>query len=175
MFDVFARKDSTSAPPTPQPKQLLPRFGVDARLPNPATITCCQDIPLKILVKQLSERAEPVYLQMLQIELIGYTQVRAHDIMRTESNSWVIISISNIGLPLGSPSDVEGTETAISKEFWHKHHLPNTVPPTFVTCNIARRYELEVRVGLGYGSSRQGKVRRQSRIQQPIIPPLALD
>jgi len=166
MFDLFSRKEATPEPP-PTQQPLSPRFNIDARLPNPAILTCGQDLPLRIVVKQASERTEPVYLQMLQVELSGYTEVRAHDIMRTESTSWIITSMSNLGIPLGSPSDVDGTETEISKEFWYKHPLPNTVAPTFVTCNISRRYELEVRIGLSYGSSYQGKVSQRPRTYPP--------
>jgi hypothetical protein len=105
-----------------------------------------------VLIKQLSERSEALTLQTLQIELVGHTRIRAHEVARTETNSWVIASLSNINMPIGSPSDSEGTETELSKEFWYGHKLPDTVAPSFMTCNIARTYELVVSVGLAYGS-----------------------
>lgn len=134
-----------------------PRFSVDVRLPNPAVLTCCDDLPLKILIKQLSERKSNVYLQMLQIELIGYTKVRAHELTRTESNVWVIASMSNMAIPIGSPNDPVGTETPINPEYWQGSPLPNNVSPSFTACNISRYYELEVRVGLGYGTYEHGR------------------
>jgi hypothetical protein len=111
---------------------------------------------LKLLIKQLSERSEPLHLQTLQIELVGHTQVRAHEAARTEGNSWVITSLSNLNQPIGSPSDVAGTEIELTKEFWYGHPLPDTVAPSFVTCNIARSYELVISVGLAYGSLKIG-------------------
>jgi hypothetical protein len=111
-----------------------------------------------MLVKQQSEKNFPVYLQMLQIELIGYTEVRVHDISRVETHSWVLCSHSNMAIEIGSTTDPVGTETTISKEFWYNHPLPNTVAPSFVTCNMNRRYELDVKVGLGYCSKTQGIV-----------------
>ncbi|KAF2091103.1 arrestin [Saccharata proteae CBS 121410] len=159
-----ANLDGTADNPA---KAQPPRFSVDARLPNPAILTCNDDVPLRIIVKQLNERTEPVYLQMLQIELLGYTHVRAHEVARLETNSWVLVSMSNMGIPLGSPSDVAGTETELSREYWYGRALPNTVAPTFETCNISRYYELEVRVGLGYASKQSGR-------DQLIVLPLRL-
>ncbi|KAF2140008.1 uncharacterized protein K452DRAFT_231176 [Aplosporella prunicola CBS 121167] len=144
-----------------------PRFSIDARLPNPAILTLNDDVPLRLIVKQLNERTEPLYLQMLQIELVGYTAVRAHQVSRTESSSWLLASMSNMNIPVGAPSDVPGTETPINREYWSDRPLPNSVAPSFDTCNLSRYYELEVRVGLGYASYKQGQ-------DQLIILPLRL-
>jgi hypothetical protein len=160
---------------------VLARFTVDTRLPNPAILTCGKDIPLRVIIRNMSERNKNVYLQMLQIELIGYTKVRAHEVQRTESNSWIIASFSNMAIPLGSPSDPVGTETPINPEYWSDKPLPNTVAPTFQTCNISRFYELEVRVGLGYGSYKHGEdqfvvlpLRLPVKVYSGIAPPQAL-
>ncbi|KAF2753180.1 hypothetical protein EJ05DRAFT_523333 [Pseudovirgaria hyperparasitica] len=162
-------KSSSSGPGSPPVGSLgpPPRFAVDVRLPNPATLTCNDELPLRILLKQLSERTANVYLQMLQIELIGYTKVRAHEFSRTESNSWIVVSLSNMAIPIGSPSDAVDTETAINPEYWMGNPLPNTVAPSFETCSISRHYELEVRVGLGYGTYQHGK-------DQLVVLPLRL-
>jgi hypothetical protein len=180
-FDSTRKSSSTSVPTSPTTPDTPPRFTVDARLPNPAVLTCNQDIPLRILVKNLSERTKNVYLQMLQIELIGYTKVRAHEIHRTESNSWIINSMSNMAIPLGSPTDPVGTEVAINPEYWSGKSLPNTVAPSFETCNLSRSYELEVRVGLGYGNYEHGRdqltvlpLRLPVKVFSGIKPPAAL-
>lgn len=155
------RKDSSTpeTPPSPTPSPVTPsepaKFSVDARLPNPATLTCGKDIPLKIIVKQLSERNEPLYLQTLQIELIGHTKVRAEDAVRTEDHSWVITSLSNMHRLIGTSSDAVDTETELPKDLWEGKPLQNTVAPSFVTCNIQRWYELMVSVGLSYGSDKK--------------------
>jgi hypothetical protein len=185
LFDFDRKGSSTSLPPpsptSPSTGGTLPRFTVDARLPNPAILTCAKDIPLRILVKNMSEREKNVYLQMLQIELIGYTKVRAHEVQRTESNSWIISSFSNMNIPLGSPSDPVGTEIPINPEYWSDKPLPNTVAPSFTTCNLSRFYELEVRVGLGYGSYKHGEdqlvvlpLRLPVKVYSGIAPPKAL-
>ncbi|KAF2200276.1 hypothetical protein GQ43DRAFT_80433 [Delitschia confertaspora ATCC 74209] len=173
-------RNSSNHLPT-SPSLPPPRFTVDARLPNPAILTCNQELPLRILVKSHSEQTKNVYMQMLQIELIGYTKVQAHEVQRTESNSWVVVSMSNMAIPLGSPSDPVGTEVPINPEYWSGKTLPNTVAPSFQTCNISRYYELEVRVGLGYGSYEHGRdqlvvlpLRLPVKVYSGIAPPPAL-
>jgi len=177
---LFDRKPAGGAPTSPT-SSITPRLTVDARLPNPAILTANQDLPLRVLVKNMSERTKHVYLQMLQIELIGYTKVRAHEVSRTESNSWVIASMSNMQIPIGAPSDPVGTEVPINPEYWSGKAIPNSVPPSFQACNLSRFYELEVRVGLGYGSysPTDGQLvvlplRLPVKVYSGIAPPKAL-
>ena len=177
--NIFTRKPS--GPSTPNPLNEPAKFSVDVRLPNPAIITCNTDLPLRVLLKQMNERSEQVYLQILQIEMIGYTRVNAQQLVRTESNSWVIVSMSNMAIPLGSPNDPAGTEVEINKEYWQDRPLPNTVAPTFTTCNLSRSYELEVRVGLGYGNYKPGRdqlyilpLRLPVKVFSGIAPPAKL-
>lgn len=177
---LFDRK-SSSIPTSPTTGSVPPRISVDARLPNPAILTCNQDIPLRLLLKNVSERAKNIYLQMLQIELIGYTKVRSHEVARTESNSWIICSFSNMNIPVGTPADPVDTEVPINGEYWQGKPIPNVVAPTFTTCNLSRHYELEVRVGVGYGSYKQGEdqlvvlpLRMPVKVYSGIAPPKAL-
>jgi hypothetical protein len=158
-FGKMSRKEATPATPdSPMSATREPtRFSIDARLPNPAILTCGQGVDLRVMIKQLGERNEMLYLKTLQVELIGFTQVRAHDAVRTESNSWVLVSKANINQSIGTVADIAGTETEINKEFWYGQKLPDTVPPSFVTCNISRKYELKVSVGLAFGGM-HGKV-----------------
>ncbi|KAF1812149.1 hypothetical protein P152DRAFT_473873 [Eremomyces bilateralis CBS 781.70] len=175
----FGKKEKTLS--EPEPPLEPPRFSFDMRLQNPAIVTCGEEIPMRLLFTQLSERRQPLYMNSFQIELIGYTKVRAHDFMRTESTSWVICSYSNMGVPLGRVEDPVGTEIDISKEYWQNRPLPNTVAPTFTTCNISRYYEMEVRVGIGYGTTVAGKgettilpLRLPVKVFSGIRPPAAL-
>lgn len=155
---IFSFGKREKGPPDIEPPREPPRFSVDLRLPNPAIVTCGEEIPMRLIIKQLSERRQPLYMQSFQIELIGYTRVRAHDFIRTESTSWVICSSSNMGVRIGSLEDEVGTDIELSREYWQNRPLPNTVAPSFVTCNIARFYEMEVRIGLAYGTTAANKV-----------------
>jgi hypothetical protein len=159
-----------------------PSFQVDARLPNPTIITCNERLPLRILVQKLSESTVTVFLSMLQIELIGYTHVRAHDLTRSESRSWVIMSQSNMNIPLGEPTDPVGKEWKVPSRYWENIPLPNTVAPSFETCNLSRTYELEVRVGLSHGIGLESikpeiivlPLRLAVKVYSGIAPPAAL-
>ncbi|PLN80545.1 hypothetical protein BDW42DRAFT_170641 [Aspergillus taichungensis] len=195
--ETYARRQSQFAKPTPSKAKglfqkisssslrdseaQLPRVSVDLRLPNPPILTCNEPIPLRVLVSKASETYETIFLQMLQIDLISYTHILAHDLRRTEPGSWVIFSRSNMGIPLGRGGDPVGTEWALDSNLWNRIPLPSSVAPTFETCNISRSYELEVRVGLTYGSI--GSMRPQLivlplrmpvKVYSGIAPPKAL-
>ncbi|OCT50029.1 arrestin [Cladophialophora carrionii] len=144
---LFGRKSSTPLSAEDEP----PAFQVDARLPSPAIITCNEPLPMRILVEKLNDSAATAYLKMLQIELIGYTQVRAHDLDRTETLTWVLMSQANMNMPLGNPTDKSCKQWKLPSRLWDDIPIPNTVCPSFDTCNISRRYELEIRVGLAHG------------------------
>ncbi|KAK5069312.1 hypothetical protein LTR64_008392 [Lithohypha guttulata] len=136
-----------SSKPDPVPDEEPLAFQVDARLPNPAIITCREPLPLRILVERLNQSTMSIFLSMLQIELIGHTEIRAYDLQRKESHPWLLVSMANMSIPLEHPSNKIDNWT-IPSQLWDKIRLPPTVPPTFKTCNISRKYELEVRIGL---------------------------
>jgi hypothetical protein len=146
-----------SPAPTPAGPNLA-RFSVDVRMPNPSILTCGEPIELRVLLRQLSTRAKPLFLKTFQIELIGHTKLRSQRIEKMVGTSWVLTSLSNLQYVIGSENDAEGTETELSKELWAGNQLPDAVCPSFQTCNIDRFYELVVSVGLSYGSTVPGQV-----------------
>ncbi len=155
-----------SRAPQPEAPQASPvGVSVDVRLPNPPILTCGQPIPLRILIKVHSPRTQPLYLQSLQIELVGHTNIEAHGFVKKVSSSWVVFSRSNMQYVIGSTSDSPETETELSDHLWSNLPLPVTVSPSFITCNIVRSYELVTSVGLSYGSSPPGQVRQVSCLQ----------
>lgn len=141
---VFAKKAKPISNTAPQGE-------VDARLPSPPILTCNKPLPMRILLRKTSTSPEHVFLMSLQVNLLGTTGVKASDVIRHETSTWAVTSLTGLSIPIGSPNDPIGTETAIDSELWDAIPLPNTVAPSFITCNLARRYELEARIGLGYG------------------------
>lgn len=137
-----------------------PRVSLDARLPNPSILTCNEPVPLRLIAKKLTECPDIIFLQMLQIELISYTKIIAHDLTRTEIGTWVVVSRSNMHMALGKPGDPAETDLPIDPKLWNALPLPNSVAPSFETCNIERSYELEVRIGLTHGTPGNMKVKR---------------
>lgn len=103
----------------------------------------------------------------LQFNLIGSTEIRAIDVARTETITWAMMTLQSLAIPIGSPGDKLRTETILDKKLWDGVPLPNTVAPSFHTCNLSRRYELEVRVVLGYGSPGDIQVRPSNYLQHP--------
>ncbi|KAF2765197.1 hypothetical protein EJ03DRAFT_345806 [Teratosphaeria nubilosa] len=143
-----------------------PYVSIDARLPEPAILTCTKEIPLRLVLKKLNQSSDTVYLNSLQILLIGNTLVRAHEVFRKESRSWIIVSKSNMSVPIGLPTDAVDSEAVIDDGLWRGQPLPNTVAPSFETCNLSRDYELDIRVGLSYS----GSASSSSKAQNIVLP-----
>jgi hypothetical protein len=160
--NLFSRKGSDGLGAAAEP----PFISVDIRLPQPAILTCNSDIPLRIVLQRLNASQEFVYLSSLQVALVGITKIRAHDFIRRENNSWVIMSKSNMGLLVASASDTQDQEIVIDDKLWRGLPLPNVVAPTFDTCNIARAYELEVRIGLTYSGNGSSSVGTKVRLHK---------
>lgn len=99
------------------------------------------------MITKLNDSSAALYLQLLQIELVAKTRVRAHYLLRDNLTSTVIISKSNMRTRL--PENDKTMQ--IDKGYWSTIHLPNNVAPTFDTCNISRSYELRIKVGLQHG------------------------
>ncbi|KAJ5109731.1 hypothetical protein N7532_002376 [Penicillium argentinense] len=155
--NIFSRGSSKDAQSDP------PKVTLDARLPNPSILTCNEPVPLRMILKKTTDSPDIIYLQMLQIELIAYTKILAHDLTWQETGSWVVVSRSNMNMPLGKPGDAANTEWTIDPTLWTNLPLPNSVAPSFETCNIERSYELEVRIGLMHGTPGAMKVRHHHR------------
>ncbi|KAK3500295.1 uncharacterized protein B0T23DRAFT_417637 [Neurospora hispaniola] len=148
---------STSAPTTTADGKLAtepevpPSIEMSARLPHPAIITCNQPIPLRLIAKKLAGSDAEIFLTAIQIDLIGQTEVRCHDLINTETSRWVIVSRQGLSIPVSRLGDPAGTEVVLPNDIWCNQPLPNTVMPSFVTCNLSREYQLEVKLGLSWG------------------------
>ncbi|KAH8893535.1 hypothetical protein GQ53DRAFT_745780 [Thozetella sp. PMI_491] len=152
-----------------------PSVEMSARLPHPSIITCNQPIPLRLIAKKLNHSTAEIYLISLQIDLIGRTLVRAQDLQNAELTRWVIVSRHGLSIPVSRPDAAPGTETIIPDTLWRDIPLPNTVMPTFVTCNLSRSYQLEVKVGLSWGkpgstSAASNLFKGKSRVDPSNIP-----
>ncbi|KAM0802003.1 hypothetical protein BDR22DRAFT_888058 [Usnea florida] len=176
------RKASVAANDPSVPEVPPPNISIDGRLPDPAIITCNESLPLRILITKKNESPATIYLRTLSITLIGFTLIRAHDLQRREAQSWVILSQAHIDKPLTSTVGGDGSKILeVESTLWKQCPLPSIVPPSFTTCNISRRYELEIKAGLAWGSSRNinpelsvQTVRMPVEVYSGIAPPQAL-
>jgi hypothetical protein len=150
---LFSRKpDSSASAPGLGDGVAPPSVEISARLPHPSILTCLKPIPLKLIAKKLVESPESVQLVSFQMNLIGFTDIRAHNIFHKEVNNWVVVSQNNLSIPIQfSQQEGVGAEVVLPDDVWKHSPLPNTVAPSFQTCNLARRYEIEIRVGLAWG------------------------
>ncbi|KAI0842683.1 hypothetical protein F5Y06DRAFT_258262 [Hypoxylon sp. FL0890] len=139
------------------PNQMPPNIEMSARLPFPSILTCNEPIPLRLIARKLAPtttRDQQIYLTGIEILLIGFTQVRVHNLENTEVSHFPIVSIPQISPPIAlfdSPADPVNTEFEVPKTFWADRRLPNTVAPSFRTCNLARRYSIQVLLTLSWG------------------------
>lgn len=191
----FARRPFTFKPKTPVPaeKKLSsmfkktdshletadsaqpPSVEVAARIPHPPILTCNEPIPLRLIAKKLVASPEEVFLVSFEMTLIGITEVRCHNIYNRRVNKWIVATNATLNIPLtSSPEDEVGHETVLPDDLWNNISLPNTVAPSFISCNLVRRYELEIRIGVAWGQpGKSSKVfSRESPAPPVIILPL---
>ena len=133
-----------------------PSISFDGRLPDPSIITCNEPLPLRVLITKLNESPATIYLQLIELVLVSNTTTRAHELQRTDTGSFVLMSRCNLHIPL-RPSDKSQSskELEIDPTLWNQAPLPNTVAPTFDTCNLSRKYLLDIKLGLSWGSGGQ--------------------
>lgn len=66
----------------------------------------------------------------------------------------MILSQANIDKALNSTVVGDGNKVSeVDSTMWKERPIPTIVSPSFTTCNISRRYELEVKAGLSWGSA----------------------
>jgi len=147
-----------------------PSIEMSARLPYPAVLTCNKPIPLRLVAKKLADCPEQLTLASFQMDLIGITEVRTHNLIDRKINRWVVVSNASLDIPLTSgPNAVVGSELPVPDSLWKDKPLPNTVAPSFVTCNLSRRYEVELKLGVCWGKAKSGFI---SNHPQTIYLPL---
>ncbi|KAB5554390.1 hypothetical protein GE09DRAFT_125511 [Coniochaeta sp. 2T2.1] len=166
--------------PSPQPSTpqgaTPPSIEMSARLPHPSILTCNKPIDLRLIAKKLVPANEEIYLTSVQIDLIGKTVVRCQDLVNTETTNWVVASRHGLSIPVSQPADAVGTEVVIPDDLWRDAPLPNTVMPSFITCNLSRDYQLEVKIGLSWGKpvAQSSSLFKSKNQQAPIPQPLHL-
>jgi hypothetical protein len=170
--EAEAKAESTTEDPEVAP---APGVELSARLPHPPILTCLQPVPLRLISKKLTNNPDDVYLISFQMELIGSTEIRCHNLFNKKVNRWVIASDTNLAIPITSAGDEVGKELLVPDDVWKNIQLPNTIAPSFDSCNISRKYELEIKLGVSWGkpAAKGGMFSKESGLQaQTIYLPL---
>jgi hypothetical protein len=169
--EAFAKRPFTFQPRTPQPQrrkssffgskqevnlaeaeELPPSIEMNARLPHPPILTCNQPVPLRLIATKLVPSSGQIYLVSFQMDLIGTTHMRCHELANKDMNRWVVVAQTGLSIPLTQgPTDEMGTEFVVPDDVWKNVPLPNNITPSFTTCNLMRTYDLELRLGLSWG------------------------
>ena len=147
---LFRRPSTTAS----AEETIPPSIAFDGRLPDPAIVTCNQPLPLRVLITKLNESNATIFLQLIELVLVSSTDTRAHELRRTDNETLVLMSRSNLRLALRCSDGRSqiGKEMEIDASLWNHIPIPNTVAPTFDTCNVSRKYMLDIKVGLAWGS-----------------------
>lgn len=124
------------------------RFSVDVRLPSPAIVVPTEPLPLRILIVKQEEFNSVVTIRSLQVTLVSKTHITAHDLSKDCYEVVSLLSMADINIPFGTPGAPVGTEIEADRRLWGRISLPDTIPPSFTTCNIVRSYHMEIAVGL---------------------------
>lgn len=116
---------------------------------------------MRLVAERLNYSAHSLYIASFQLLLFGYTDIRAGSAASGQMSSWMIQSLSNLDLELSSGDDA--TRCDIDPTLWRDKHIPETAVPSFETCNMSRRYEFEILLGLQ--CKHDGKAGRVSVVQ----------
>ncbi|KAJ4358001.1 uncharacterized protein N0V89_002579 [Didymosphaeria variabile] len=120
-----------------------------------------RNVALRLTAKGLNNSAHFLFLSSFQLLLFAYTDIRAGSASSGQMSCWTIQSLSNLNLRLAL-GDEEG-ECDIDPTLWCDKRVPETAVPNFDACNISRRYEAEILLGLQCRHA--GKAGRVSVVQ----------
>lgn len=152
LFSLFARKSGPGNAGT---------IAFEVRLPNPAILVPTEPIPLTLLVKREVGSQGTVYIRSVQVMLGITTFIAAQGYRRELGYLQPILTATNLNITLPAnqpelsinPADFLQQSSSTPKNAGIA--LPDTVPPSFRTCNIARKYTLVFQLGVSSSPSLQ--------------------
>jgi hypothetical protein len=168
---IFVRKKHTLAAPTKNAESGF--FGAlfrkssnvtgnsgtvafEARLPNPTIIVPTEPIPLTFILKRDKGSQGIVYIRSVQVMLGITTYIAAQGFRRELGYLLPILGFENLNITLPPQENEIVIDPAQLLQEGHsskKLALPDTIPPSFRTCNIAREYTLVLQMGVSASSS----------------------
>ncbi|POS86709.1 hypothetical protein EPUL_000871 [Erysiphe pulchra] len=125
--------------------ELTPMGELFIRLPQPANIICSKHVPLVVMLRKLNKCSKHLLLVSFTINVISKVEVKVDGMVRTDSSTWVVANQNGLSIEIGSINDNEGTECILNQALWSRFPIPNSIGPSFQTCNISRSYELDIR------------------------------
>jgi len=123
----------------------------EARLPNPAILVPTEPIPLTLILRRDAGSEGVVYIRSVQIMLGITTFIAAQGFRREVGFLKPILNALNLNLTIPQAANQIVINPADLLQQGHDSQgfsLPDTVPPSFRTCNIARKYTLVLQMGV---------------------------
>lgn len=123
----------------------------EARLPNPPILVPTEPIPMTFILKRDADSQGAVYIRTIQVMLGIKTLIAAQGYRRELGYLLPLVDVENLNLTL-PPNKNQITihpEDLLQQDSNFKGlALPDTIPPSFQTCNIARKYTLVLHMGV---------------------------
>ncbi|KAK9468557.1 hypothetical protein V1512DRAFT_259773 [Lipomyces arxii] len=137
---------SAASRQAPFVRQSGPEFYLEARVPDPPIMTPAEPLPLHLFVSSASPLTVPLFLHALRVNLVARTLIAAQEHNRETAYGLTIHNSENLKLQMGQIVNPKpGTfEAEFDLRKCGQIVLPNTIPPSFKTCNVARKYSLEI-------------------------------
>jgi hypothetical protein len=123
----------------------------EARLPNPAILVPTEQIPVILYLKRDADSHGIVYIRSIQVMLGTTTYIAAQGFRRELGYLEPILNVGDLNLTLPANQNEVAINPADLIQQGHSSKgfaLPDTIPPSFRTCNIARKYTLVLRMGI---------------------------
>ncbi|KAI6249617.1 hypothetical protein HI914_01351 [Erysiphe necator] len=124
------------------------------RFPQPAILISSEHLPLELSIRKLNKCSKQLFLVSFSLHIISQVKAIANRMEKINSSTWVFANLCGLSIEIGSVNDNENTECFISQNLWCHLQIPSNIGPSFQTCNISRSYELDIRVGLGFGTTK---------------------
>jgi hypothetical protein len=126
---------------------------VSAKLLNGPFLFLGQPIPLAVEVTDTNQSSNDISLLDFQSMLFETTEVRARGAAESVTRPWMVQTIANLRQLFVPEFRNDETVCVVNNNLWSRHNVPLFLTPTFETCNISRRYKLEIRLGIGFGEN----------------------
>ena len=123
----------------------------EVRLPNPPILVPTEPIPMTFILKRDADSQGVVYVRTIQVMLGIKTLIAAQGYRRELGYLLPLVDVESLNITL-RPNQNQITihpEDLLQQDSNFKGlALPDTIPPSFRTCNIARKYTLVLYMGV---------------------------
>ncbi|KAF2847219.1 hypothetical protein T440DRAFT_214905 [Plenodomus tracheiphilus IPT5] len=134
---------SVSIPTTAERAQIL----ISASFLPECTLTRNRTIAMRLTIQKLNPYPSDILLQSFQMLLVGYTDICVGTTESTQMSSHTIQSLSNLNMAIFPAFEEVGMIHVVDSGLWEGKTLPGFMVPSFESCGLERRYELEVSMG----------------------------